>query len=71
MPLVQRSFSQINDKLIVLKNGVDSYSTIAACVENCARSNGPFTNYIKFRGAHAPGMPGTVSPPPTSKETPS
>ena len=25
--------------------------------------------YVKLRVAHAPGMPGTFSPPPTSKET--
>ena len=30
-----------------------------------------FTRYIKLRVAHAPGMTGTFSPPPTSKETPS
>ena len=31
--------------------------------------NGPLTRYVKFRLAHAPGMSGTFSPPPTSKET--
>ena len=31
--------------------------------------HGPLTRYVKFRMAHAPGMPGTFSPPPTSKET--
>ena len=31
--------------------------------------NGPLARYIKLRVAHAPGMPGTFSPPPTSKET--
>ena len=29
----------------------------------------PLTRYPKLRVAHAPGMPGTCSPPPTSKET--
>ena len=29
---------------------------------------GPLTCYVKLRVAHAPGMPGTFSPPPTSKE---
>ena len=33
--------------------------------------NGPLTRYVDLRVAHAPGMPGTFSPPPTSKETPS
>ena len=31
--------------------------------------HGPLTRYIKLRVAHAPGMPETFSPPPTSKET--
>ena len=31
--------------------------------------NGPLTRYLKLRVAHAPEMPGTFSPPPTSKET--
>ena len=29
----------------------------------------PLVRYVKLRVAHAPGMPGTFSPPPTSKET--
>ena len=32
-------------------------------------SHGPLTRYIKLRVAHAPGMPGTFSLSPTSKET--
>ena len=31
---------------------------------------GPLVRYVKLRVAHAPGMPGTFYPPPTSKETP-
>ena len=31
--------------------------------------HGPLTRYVKIRFAHAPGMPGMVSPSPTSKET--
>ena len=31
--------------------------------------NGPLIRYVKLRIAHAPGMPGRFSPPPTSKET--
>ena len=30
---------------------------------------GPLARYVKSRVAHAPGMPGTFTPPPTSKET--
>ena len=32
-------------------------------------SHGPLTRYVTLHVAHAPGMPGTFSPPPTSKET--
>ena len=32
-------------------------------------ANGPLARYAKLRVVHAPGMPGTFSPPPTSKET--
>ena len=32
-------------------------------------SYGPLTRYVKLLVAHAPGMPGTFSPQPTSKET--
>ena len=35
----------------------------------CFTGNGPLTRYVKLRVAHAPGMPGTFFPPPTSKET--
>ena len=31
--------------------------------------HGPLDRYAKSRVAHAPGMPGTFSPPPTSKKT--
>ena len=31
--------------------------------------HGPLSRYVKLRVAHAPGMPGTFSPPPTSMET--
>ena len=30
--------------------------------------NGPLSRYVKLRVAYAPGIPETVSPPPTSKE---
>ena len=33
------------------------------------RGNGPLTIYVKLRAAHTPRMPGTFSPPLTSKET--
>ena len=33
------------------------------------RFHGPLTRYVNLRVVHAPGMPGTFSSPPTSKET--
>ena len=33
------------------------------------RAHGPLARYVKLWVAHATGMPGTFSPPPTSKET--
>ena len=33
------------------------------------RCRGPLTRYVKLRVAHAPGMPVTFPPPPTSKDT--
>ena len=35
----------------------------------CDGSNGSLIRYVKFRCAHAPGMPWTFSPRPTSNET--
>ena len=32
-------------------------------------NHGPLTRFVKLRVARAPGIPGTFSPPPTSKET--
>ena len=32
-------------------------------------AHGPLTRYVKLRVVHVPGMPGTFSPPLTSKET--
>ena len=45
---------------------------VMCCSQVIARtisSNGPLTRYIKLRVVHAPRMPGTFSPPPTSQET--
>ena len=52
----------------------DSKATVAGS-EWCVRtmvtslSHGPLTRYVKLWVEHAPGMPGTFSPSPTSKET--
>ena len=46
---------------------------IPSCVENKIfrdiELNGSLTRYLKLRVSHAPGMPGTFFPTPTSKET--
>ena len=36
---------------------------------NWWRNHGPLASYVKSQVAHAPGMPGTISSPSTSKET--
>ena len=43
--------------------------TVLWCIQEGFVCNGPLTRYAKLWVAHAPGMPGTFSPPPTSKET--
>ena len=44
-------------------------STTCRAVINQPFFNGALTRYVKLRVAHAPGMPGTFSPPLTSKGT--
>ena len=58
--------------LVVLINLVFGLATYFFALENCVvigLDNGPLTRYLKLLVAHAPGMPGTFSPPPISKET--
>ena len=38
-------------------------------IQSLCAPHGPLTKCVKLRVVHAPGMPGTFSPPPTSKET--
>ena len=47
----------------------DTVITKAESRNYTGTAHGPLTRYVKLRVAHAPGMPGTFSPPPTSKET--
>ena len=49
------------------KDGV--VTQVAEETDHKVSSHGPLTRYKKLRVAHAPGMPGTFSPPQTSKET--
>ena len=44
-------------------------STVSYRYDSFSASNGPLIKYVKLRFAHAPGMPGTFSPPLTTKET--
>ena len=48
-----------NDLKFLLAEGMDPSMVLM----------GFLTRYVKLWVAHAPGMPGTFSPPPTSKET--
>ena len=38
------------------------------CTWGQIHHHGPLTRYVKLRVAHAPGRPGTFSPPPTSRK---
>ena len=42
---------------------------IAFSATDKCNPHGPLTRYVKLWVAHALGMPGTFSPPPTSEET--
>ena len=42
-----------------------AFRQIYSVYDSC---NGPITRYVKLRVVHAPGMPGSFSPPPTSKK---
>ena len=48
-------------------NGLQCIKFSIICTGRCF--HGLLTRYVKLRVAHAPGMPGTFSPPPTSKKT--
>ena len=43
---------------------VDCHRDLLWIIRDWHWHNGPLARYIKLRGAHAPGMPGTFSPPP-------
>ena len=52
--------------------GYADNATEVAAERHCNETtfiHGPLTRHEKLRVAHAPGMPGTFSPPPTSNET--
>ena len=54
----------------IIKNGKNTKVQlwISAQTHNDVQAgNGPLTRYVKLRVAHAPGMPGTFSPPPDFK----
>ena len=53
-------------------NGTIAYmprGSSVAPIQHNSSYNGPLTRYANMRVAHAPGMSGTFSPPPTSKQT--
>ena len=45
------------------------FTVFCCCLIPVDLTYGPLTRYVQLRVAHAPGVPGTFSPPPTSKET--
>ena len=47
--------------MVVMVNDTECY---IKCVLMLVMMNGPLARYVKLRVAHAPGMPGTFSPPP-------
>ena len=56
--------------LAVLGGGGTHHSTCVMCqVSKEASCHGPLARYVILQVAHATGMSGTFSPPPTSKET--
>ena len=57
-------------KMLILPPCCDDMADVwTAEVDDPASRHGPLTRYVILRVARAPGMPGTFSPPPTSKET--
>ena len=56
-----------------IQNMLNAYIWIKMLAWMCNNTNvlidGPLTRYMKLWVAHVSGMPGTFSPPPTSKET--
>ena len=64
--MIKRRFTQkINWDIISSKNCL----FVWACWGWGIYRHRPLTTYVKLRVAHALGMPGTFSPPPTSNET--
>ena len=54
---------------VVVQSTYNTGAEVWRCLCEMGSANGPFTRDVKLRVAHAPGMPRTFSPPPTSKET--
>ena len=48
---------------------ISSYEILRRFKVNKYQYHGPLTRYVKLRVAHAPGMPGTFSPPPRVGDT--
>ena len=57
------------DKEMSVWNTLPPWTGAQLSSRSSGRQRGPLTRYVKLRVVHAPGMPGTFSPPPTSKET--
>ena len=51
------------------ENNTDNNNNNTLQAQEIGLNHVPLTRYVKLRVAHAPGIPGTFSPPLTSKET--
>ena len=54
---------------VLVTNRDSSREFMSTSHKMCITHNGSLTRYVKLWVAHAPGMLGTFSPPPTSRET--
>ena len=54
-----------HDTVIYLQNIL----SVTFAISQYCMQHGPLTRYVKLRAVHAPEMPRTIFPPPTSKET--
>ena len=62
-----RNFSRYPGNIIIWNLFFDII--LASARRQLSGLHGPLTRYSKMRVAHAPGMPGPFSPPPTSNES--
>ena len=62
-------FQVTNCQHAIIGSGCGCAATARTNGHNGLLRHGPLARYVEFKVAHAPGMPGTFSPLPTSNET--